>query len=63
MTELWVNVAQQAFLVTDAGARFWVKAVTVGFKHPRNPEHQIARNGDAFSGTEFAEVTDMEISK
>ena len=33
MTELWVNVARQVgFFLTDAGARFWVKAVTVGPK-------------------------------
>ena len=30
MTALWVNVAQQVCFVTDIGARFWVKALTVG---------------------------------
>lgn len=49
MTELWVNVAQQVFSMTDAGARFWVKVVTFGLKHPRNPEHDFGRNEkDAF---------------
>lgn len=38
MTELWVNVAQQVSFMTDAGVRFWVKAVTVGLKHPKNPD-------------------------
>lgn len=48
MTELWVNVAQQVFFVTDAGARFWIKAVTVGLKHPRNPECDFGRNEKCF---------------
>lgn len=57
MTELWVNVAQQVFFVTDAGARIWVKDVTVSLKRPRNPEHDFGRNEkDGGFGTEFAEV-------
>lgn len=60
-----MNVAQQGFFVTHARTRFWVKAVTIVLKHPRNSEHDFGRKEKhaGFFGTQFAEVTDLEISK
>lgn len=43
MIELSVNVAQQGFFVTHARDGFWVKAVTIVLKHPRNSEHDFGR--------------------